>query len=380
MTKTPRIEVALVALVNGMRFDRERPEGIEFDPESGDGLRFKLLPRNSTEDATGHRTGLECKAYASLPATEEQLAFVSAYNDRGVMLRVADDIELPYCCKDEELISADGAFKESFHPRRYFCPNDIVELIETAETRLGQHVNRFLKLIRWRQGVDAPGEVVEHRTLYWKVGGSEYPIAPLQGGGPSDAIEVPCLLGIHWDGEHVANLRELWSHEFKDEPLGHELVREARELMEESPRSSILIMTAALETAVKTHVSRIAPDTAWLMQELPAPPIFKILRDYVPAIHAARGKDMAFWEILKSSITQVKKLIEVRNKVAHTGIIPDGAGSLRDAIQLVSDLLYVLDVLEENEWAKTQVSYPIRKALGWPAPNDGRISLRIQMG
>ncbi len=378
MASSPRIEFALVASVNGMRFDRERPEGIEFNRAQEENLRIKLLPRDPAEDATGHQSGLECKAYSSLPATEEQIAFVSAYNGGRVMLRIADGIELPYCLNEEELITKDGAFKKTFHPRRYLCPADIVELIETAESRLSQHVGRFLKLIRWRQGVDAPGEIVNSCTLYWRVGGSVYPIAPLPGGGPSNAIEISTLLGVHWDDEDIANIRDLWLDQCKVEPLGHELIREAGQLMAKSPRSAILIMVAALETAVKTHVSRVAPDTAWLMQELPSPPIFKILKDYVPAMHMDRGKDLDFWEILKPSIKRVQQLIEVRNKVAHTGNIPENAGSLRDALLLISDLLYVLDVLEGNEWAKTQVSYPIRKALGWPGPKHGRMKFSMQ--
>jgi hypothetical protein len=374
-----KVEFALVAHLNGIKFDRARPEGIEFDAKSEDGLRFKLLPRDPEKDGEGHRCGIECKAFASLPATEEQVAFVSAYNDRNVMLRVAEEIELPYCKQEEELIDKNGGFKNSFHPRRYFCPTDIIDLIETAESQLALKVNRFLKLLRWRQGVDAPCRIVEHCALYWKVGGTEYPLAPLPGGSPADAIEVPCLHGIHWDHEHIEGLRELWSDDSIEEPLGHELVREAWDVMSGSPRSSILIMTAALETAVKMHISRVAPDTVWLMQELPAPPIFKVLRDYIPSLHKTRGKNMDFWEVLKPSIKQAQKLIEVRNKVAHTGSISDGDFSLRDALQIVSDLLYILDVLEGNDWAKTQVSPPIRRALGWPPPKDGRMTLSIQM-
>lgn len=185
------------------------------------------------------------------------------------------------------------------------------------------------------------------------------------------------MYGIHWDSEHSTDLQELWSVNDLAEPLGHALVREAAALASESPRSSILIMTAALETAVKMHISHVAPDTAWLLEEIPSPPIFKILRDYIPAIHRIRGNEIHFWEKVKPSIKKVQKLIELRNKVAHTGKIPEDAGPIRNDLILVSDMLYLLDVLDGHDWAKPLVSHDLRKALNWPNPKHGRLYLKI---
>ncbi len=372
------IDFELVTHVEGMHFQPGRPEGIEFRPTGDCGLRFVLLPADPDGDACGNCRGLTCRAYATYPATQDQVRFVDSYNNRHAMLRVADGVTLPLQPKDDVLIAGDGTYKEGYHPRRYLCPADISQLIERAESELASETDRFLKLLRWRQGCDAPGEVVQHRAPYWRVGDGKYRLAPLDG-GPTQEIVVPAMFGIRWDPEHLAALDALWSASDRTEPLGHALVREAAALASESPRSSILIMTAALETAVKMHVSHISPDTAWLMQEVPAPPISKILRDYIPAIHRIRGRDVVFWDKLKPFISKAQKLIEVRNKVAHTGRIPEDAGSVEDNLVLVSDLLYLLDVLDGHDWAKSLVSHAFGKALDWPDPKAGRATITMKV-
>lgn len=374
--QTSHVDFVLVTRTKGLFFSPHRPEGFEFTPSTEFGLRFVLRPMDAERDACGNRLGLECKVYATFPATEEQSMFVDSYNNRRVMLRVADEILLPLKHREEILIDKDGKYKEHYHPRRYLCPSDIVRLIEFAESELASKTNHFLKLLRWRQGIDAPGEVMEHSSLYWKVGAGEYPLAPLTG-GPSEKFVSHGMQGIHWDDEDPKNLHELWKKNNIAEPLGHALVREAAALASESPRSAILIMTAALETAVKTHISNIAPFADWLMEEAPSPPIFKILRDYIPLIHLKQGNELGFWNKVKPFIKEIEKLIVVRNKVAHTGKIPEDASSIDFYLGLVSDLLFLLDVLAGHDWAKTLASYEFRKALDWPAPAHGVFSLTI---
>lgn len=372
------IDLVLVTHTKGMFFNPHRPEGFEFIPSSKS-LRFILRPNDPEGDACGNRKGLVCKLYATYPATKEQSDFVNSYNNHRTMLRVADDISLPYQPKEEILIHENGKYIDGFSPRRYLCPPDISQLIDNVESELADKTIHFLKLLRWRQGFDSPAEVLESRSLYWKVGDGEYPLAPLKG-GPHHRIVLPMMYGIQWDEEDSKNFQEIWEKDDIAEPLGHTLVREASALASESPRSAILIMATALETAVKIHISTIAPDTDWLLEEIPSPPLFKILRDYIPLIHLRRGNELFFWEKVKPFIKKVQKLIELRNKVAHTGKIPEDAGSIHDSLVIVSDLLYLLDVLAGHDWAKSLASHEFRKALDWPNPTHGRGKIIISEG
>ena len=58
-------------------------------------------------------------------------------------------------------------------------------------------------------------------------------------------------------------------------PLWHELYLEARQLEHTNPRSSLVIAVAAIEAGFKEYVAEIIPNSAWLLQELPTPPLGK---------------------------------------------------------------------------------------------------------
>jgi hypothetical protein len=365
------IDFVLVAQIKGLHFHFHCPEGIKFTPDTDNGLSFTLIPTDPENDASGHRMGLTCKAYATYSATEEQCLFVDSYN-RKVMLRVAKGINLPFQPKGDVLIAEDGSVKVGFSPRLDLCPSDISSLIKRVESELTGHIDRFLKLLRWRQGIDAPHEIVKDRALYWRVEGSDYPLAPLE---INETAVGSGMVGIHWDVNHSLALEKIWVAKDTTEPLGHALLREAANLVSESPRSAIMIMTAALETAIKMHISHLAPDTAWLISEIASPPIFKILRDYIPALHRARGKEIDFWDKTKPFIKKVQTLVEIRNKVAHTGKIPDDAGPIQNDIALVTDMLYVLDVLNGHEWAKSRVGYELCNALDWSYSSDYKVTI-----
>jgi hypothetical protein len=378
MNKDGHIDFVLIARVKGMHLQPHRPDGVEFNPVGKTGLRFVLRPEDPENDGSGHRTGLSLKVYKSFLATQGQISFVEAYNNTGMMTRVADGISLPFKPRDEILIFEDGTCAKGFSPRRRICPADIVELIQHVECDLVSEADRFLRLLRWRQNFDAESQLISSSSLYWRVGDAvEYHLVPLEN---NSTTTVSGMFGMHWSEEHSADLQALWSTKNHAEPLGHALLREAATLASSSPRSSILIMVAALETAIKVHISKVAPQTSWLMQEVPSPPVFKILRDYIPLIHNNSGFDMNFWSKVNPSIKKAQKLIEIRNKVAHTGNIPPDAGSIFDALELVSDFLYLLDVLDGHDWAKSHVNYELRNAFGWPAPKELRLSITISEG
>jgi len=373
------IDFILIINVEGMHFQPHKPEGIEFKVDSEDNLRFVLRPKDPEEDACGHRLGLECKVYKSYPASDKQVKFVTAFNKHRKMINVSDEITLPFKPNDEILISEDGICADRFSPRRDLLPTYILEIIESVELELNKHADRFFKLLRWRQFCDAPGEVLKSSSLYWRVGEGEYPITPLDG-GTSNVSTVNGMFGIHWSERHKNDMQNLWLNEGLTEPLGHTLLREAATLSQESPRSSILMITAALETAVKTHISKIVPDAKWLMEKSPAPPIDKILRQYIPLLHKNKSGKINFWKKLNPEINKVEKLIVIRNKIAHTGKLPEITKPVQNYIELVSDFLYIIDVLDGHEWAKSLVGYELRKSLDWPNPIDKRIKIKISQG
>jgi hypothetical protein len=164
-----------------------------------------------------------------------------------------------------------------------------------------------------------------------------------------------------------------------EEPLGHELLREAKAAMRNgSPRSGLLLAATALEAGVKTHAAKLVPDADWLLAEMPSPPIHKMLRHYLPNLHASRGTGLAEWAKLKPLFKDAEKLAKYRNDLAHAGDMPANViTALPELMNSVSDLLYVLDALEGHQWAKGCVSHRTSKMLGWPETRRKRYIVTI---
>ncbi len=369
-----KIEFLLTATIKGIHFQPARPEGITFIAGGANDVRIVLTPNSPDDDPFGSRLGMSCRVTATYDASKDQVAFIANLIDGIFTPHGPLQIELPLIRQDQELISAAGIISKGYALRLNFCPSDIQDLIRTVETDLRGALTRFLSLIRWRQDSDAKHDLISHSSLFWHVTEGLYYAVPHPSRGRRRGHS---MLGVHWDDERENELRELWDIPDLGEPLAHELLREAATVHKTSPRSSLLIAATAAEAGLKSHLAWLAPDTAWLMEEVPTPPIPKILRDYIPLLHEARGRDMSFWKEVMPRLKLIQTLFELRNKVAHTGRDVPADNPIGDTIELVSDLLYLLDVLAGHEWAKQRVSAPLRQRLGWPSPHVTRLAFEM---
>jgi hypothetical protein len=75
----------------------------------------------------------------------------------------------------------------------------------------------------------------------------------------------------------------------QQEPVAHQLFREAWELRSSNPRSAIAIGIAAAEIGVKDLIAVVVPNAHWLVKETPSPPVVRILREYLPML-PVRGR------------------------------------------------------------------------------------------
>jgi hypothetical protein len=109
------------------------------------------------------------------------------------------------------------------------------------------------------------------------------------------------------------------------------------------------------------------------MMAAPAPPIYKMLRDYLPQLHASKGIGLAEWTKLRPLFKEAEELAQYRNKLTHIGVMPKEAISkMRSFLVAVSDLLYILDLIEGNDWARENIQSSTRVLLGWPTTRRRR--------
>ena len=173
------------------------------------------------------------------------------------------------------------------------------------------------------------------------------------------------------------SFRALWDS-VAIEPIAQELLREASQLAcSGSCRSALLMAATAVETAVKDHIGRLRPDTQWILQNLPSPPIEKILRKYIPEMHEGHAA-ISNWSLLSPLWTACGKLFSARNDTAHKGVEAD-ARAVQQHMETATDILYILDVLSGQNWARSRVSSQLRHSLNWPEPSEGRGSVSISV-
>ena len=350
-----------------------------FNPFLKGGLKFESeSPRICISISPGSEDGafqnLECKVRYSLPATEREADFVVALNAGRYLAISGAPLSLPFKSGNSS-IDEDGCMSKGFPVSREMLPASIQLICERAASEMNCQLIRFMKLLRWRQDLDGPALPFDREpVLYWKVSEDVYHYVPSK----SQSFSSRGRIGIRWGDDDVENFSDIWSTDGVVEPLAHELLREARSLLGAADRSALLIGFSALESGVKQHIAQMLPDASWLVFEVPAPPISKMLAKFIPMLHK-NNSDVSDWSSLKKLFGICQQMLEDRNRLAHTGQMPDRA-SIAEYLDAVHDVLYFLDVLSGNSWAKGLVFPETRSALGWPAGDVPRWSVHFSSG
>jgi hypothetical protein len=155
-----------------------------------------------------------------------------------------------------------------------------------------------------------------------------------------------------------------------DEPLARELLREAWAQKSASPRSALVLAIAAAEVGFKQSVSQLVPDARWLVEEVQSPPLYKMLKEYLPHLPVKLrlpGKALVPPEDL---LHEIKTGVELRNQVSHRGNASVTSEKLDRILKAVSDLLWILDFYQGHKWAIRYVQHAV--LLAWKS-DDAKI-------
>jgi hypothetical protein len=364
-----QIHLLLTERLEGYVFNPHRPKGLSF-MDAATGVEIEIRASGDEGDFGFGHSNLELRAKISCDATERQIGIVDALLNERIVVPGDSPVALPYSINQKEVISSEGEIAKSYSPTADFLPIDLQDFCSSIGKELEMHAARFVQLLRWLEKADGPVKVGDRSDqcfgLYWKTTQERYHSVPWPKQGPL-TIMLGSFGGLTWSNEDQQTFAQLWSTKREHEPLGHQLLREARGIVEHNRRSALLICYSALEVGIKQHISTTAPDAGWLAMYVPTPPLFKILRDYLPEIH---GDKPAFenWAAIKPELKLITQFVEDRNRLAHRG--ESISGSLDDYLRITEDLLYAFDVFEGHNWAKTRVSQRFGKLMGWKSKTD----------
>jgi hypothetical protein len=196
---------------------------------------------------------------------------------------------------------------------------------------------RLVRLLRWRAGLDF--QTLTANQDYLSLDGVSWQSLSVARSGTLNLIQIFPAMSEEITKEIVEQYET-----GSDEPLAHQLFNDAWNLRYTNPRASLVIAVAAAEVGLKKVIGLIVPDAQWLLEEIQAPPIGKMLRKYVPTL-----KVKSF--ITGKQIVPPSKLIEkledaakARNKIVHVGESAPGNKELDEMLEAIRDFLWVCDL------------------------------------
>jgi len=236
-------------------------------------------------------------------------------------------------------------------------PGYFQSFVDQITDDLHRAVCLSVNAIRWRKGILGPHQPMSPRGCFWSRNKIFWNPMPKS---IQVYVDVPSTESFS-TGERK-DVRKILKAEL-EEPVYHEMYREAWAQRRVNPRSSLVIAVSALEVAVKNMVSSVAPQTKWLVDNLSSPPIVKILKDYLPSLVVENTIGGGVQALPESVIGEIKKVVNVRNNVVHKGAHSLKYERLEEFLTTIRDVIWLMDFYSGQSWAYDHISLGVRGQL-----------------
>jgi hypothetical protein len=333
------------------------------NPYYGSPMRFERLgdkqnitvtlrsPENEErEQGVGDQT--VCEATADVEPSERASEIFEALWEGKIPLGI-DLSDVP-----EEIRSSwrPGYF-EDYEISLSRLPASAQDFVRRSIRMLVESIQHVLATACWRAGETCSLQLHRHGRMRWSLDGSTWRMAP------ANFVvwdERPAILHDALCDEIEALLRQNLR-----EPLGQELFREAWEQKYINPRSSLAIGISALEAGIKELIADLIPGAAWLVRNAPTPPVYDILKDYLPTLQVretVNSQVLVPPELLET----VRKWVRRRNSMVHGNPEKVEPDDLKELLLVVRDILWLLDYYRGSKWAIDYLRPQTRAALDIP--------------
>jgi hypothetical protein len=198
-------------------------------------------------------------------------------------------------------------------------------------------------VLRWRSRTLGSTRPLSRTSFDWSLSGDDW--FPMPGFRTGAAFEDASRLELT-----AGAAREIGDLLARDErePVAHALLREAWNVRRDSPNSGLLIGMTALEVGIKHYVAACIPPTTWLIENLPSPPIHRIMGEYVPQLKPPTDREPVTFD--ETVVSQIQSASNLRNELAHVGRdMP--LEKLKPILLTVRDVLWTFDAALGHAWA-----------------------------
>lgn len=327
-----------------LHFSFPTGEPVEFRYTTPDSLTVKLRSRDDTVPASWPgRFQVVCDAISEKPETDEIRAqyesFAAGILPEGYPRSSAES---------EGRLDERGLLRlPAIIPMRY-QPELLQHNALSAIRELEDYTERTVKALRWQMGLVQAPQALEDlfAGARFSLNGEAWHQLPPTS-KPRGSVRVYLVPTI--DVGMLPGLESI-VQAGDSEPLPHVLLREAWSLEDSNPKSALLICVVAAETAVKQYIARVVPRATWLVEEGPSPPVDKMLLHYLPALPSRAGEATGV-VIPRKLITQFQEANKRRNHIAHRGKADLPSAFLRETLEAIQDLLWLLDYHSGHAWA-----------------------------
>jgi len=310
--------------------------GVRLDIPNGDRVRFTTPGPPPVTVTLGQQTQKEAKAYGDAKRCEARVRLATS-RKIAEAFQALHEGHLPPGSLDppegQEFRLGNMAVFD-------LVPQPVKDFVRGTQQQLQGAAESVVDVVRWRNANEGPHNPLSPGRAEWKIAGRAWRRMPWGVYTSVASRSIP-----PFDERRVDEIQALIDASIIA-PLSHTLFREAWEQRHSNPRSALLIGMTALEIGIKQHLSDRLPDTRWLLEELPAPPITRILGEYLAPLEGA-SFNAARLKLLKKGVT-------LRNKVAHVGATPVRPKDLQEILLAVRETLWWLDGLKGYEWAKNR--------------------------
>jgi hypothetical protein len=242
---------------------------------------------------------------------------------------------------------ADGRLKTDTLLPKSGLPEGMRSLIDQVRADLYESARRATFVLRWKHALAGPHNPFRSHGLgaEWSLDGSAWYLLPGDTGLRGEP--VPYVYPFPEVQHELQALLDAGA----DEPIAHQLFREAWDNRFRNRRSALVIGVAALEVGVKAFLARLVPSSEWLVINLPTPPIKRILSEYLPSLQLPDGVEGPAKSPPRRLLELVDKAVGTRNRIAHATGEDIDYDRLEGMLLGIREVLWILDYYSGSRWA-----------------------------
>lgn len=226
--------------------------------------------------------------------------------------------------------------------------SQFIESLRVNENTLYNCLKRALRTLMWRRGIRFDYTFGSYRNAYWSINSEQW-------NSFSVVARLKIVPGMPWSTKQVSSevISEVsgFVERGEDEPLAHQVLREAWTEKSRSTRSALVLAVSAAEIGFSRCVVVLMPTNLRISSH---GPLHKRIQAHLPLLNVRwklQGKTLL---PPASLVDEIRLGVRLRNQVVHSGretVHETEIDQVDRTLRAVSNLLWILDFYQGCKWA-----------------------------